>query len=255
MLPIYWNPDQNYPLPAHLHHWAERLGLKEINQAHPPEGVIYYCWEKDHLTVQVAKNLQVSIDWAAQWRYHQRQHYALSREPLAKAMGIKQNLWPKILDLTCGMGKDSLLFLFWGCEVVAYERSPAILLLLTDALHRSMRQEELGPIMHHHFTLNPHDPRDSHAFSPAEVIYLDPMYGDDFQKRKAHPKKEMQILQALVGYDPDAVDLFHWAMEQGPRRVVVKRPLRALPLVPRPDAQILGSTTRYDLYFPGHKGP
>ena len=70
------------------------------------------------------------------------------------------------------------------------------------------------------------------------------------RKKSAAVKKEIRLLRALVGDDPDAVDLLAISRRVALQRVVVKRPDDALPLTPDPSMSISGKLVRYDVYFP-----
>ena len=80
-----------------------------------------------------------------------------------------------------------------------------------------------------------------------DVVYIDPMYPPR-RKQSALPKKEPRLLRALVGDDPDAADLARVALQVAARRVVVKRPGHAEPLLPDPDLAYKGKLVRYDVY-------
>lgn len=184
------------------------------------------------------------FDFEEQCRYHQRQNYAVSKEPLARALGIKghkddQQKKLLIWDATCGTGKDSVLIAHFGARIVAFERNPVVYLLLRDALRRH-------PV---NFELNFGDARDFATAVNAQrpdVIYYDPMY--PAKKKSALPRKEMRIFKDVVGDDPDSGDFLEWALGQATQRVVVKRPSEALPIKAQPSASYSGKSTRYDMY-------
>ena len=83
-----------------------------------------------------------------------------------------------------------------------------------------------------------------------DVIYLDPMF--PVRVKSAAVKKEMAVLQWLLkdaSTSADADALLAWALQAGPARVVVKRPLRAHSLASRPPSHcISGKAVRYDVY-------
>lgn len=175
------------------------------------------------------------------YHYHQRQNYALSKEPLAKALvikGAKDGVDKRVIwDTTCGTGKDSLLIHFFGAQLTAFERNPAIYLLLEDALRRFPLDFSL------HYgdasKLNLPD-------SKPEVIYYDPMYPS--KKKSALARKEMRIFKEMVGEDLDSEDFLEWALKTATDRVIVKRPIDADPIKDKPTASYVGKSTRYDMY-------
>ncbi|MBC7427024.1 MAG: class I SAM-dependent methyltransferase [Bacteriovorax sp.] len=171
------------------------------------------------------------------YQYHQRQNYALSKEPLAKALAIKGVVEKRLIwDTTCGTGKDSLLIYFFGAKLTAFERNPAIFLLLKDALRRYPKDIELMFGDASKLDIKEHP----------EVIYYDPMYPS--KKKSALARKEMRIFKELVGEDLDSSEFLEWAMKTATERVVVKRPLEAEPIKEKPTASYIGKSTRYDMY-------
>ena len=81
-----------------------------------------------------------------------------------------------------------------------------------------------------------------------DVIYIDPMYPE--RKKSALVKKDMQVLQRLLGKDENAAALLNTAIECAARRVVVKRPLHAPALSDiKPTTRISSKKTRYDVYI------
>ncbi|MCA9466306.1 MAG: class I SAM-dependent methyltransferase, partial [Nitrospira sp.] len=83
-------------------------------------------------------------------------------------------------------------------------------------------------------------------FEP-EVIYLDPMF--PHKEKSALVKKDMRVLQEVVGPDEDADELFTIARTVATNRVVVKRPdyadfLSGL----KPQTSIKTKKHRFDIY-------
>jgi len=81
-----------------------------------------------------------------------------------------------------------------------------------------------------------------------DVIYLDPMFPE--RSKTALVKQELRIVRALVGGDQDIEELFNLARAKAQQRVVVKRHrLSDFLAAGKPDHQIIGKTTRYDVYL------
>lgn len=165
------------------------------------------------------------------------------QQPLAKAVGLAKGL-TRVLDATGGLGGDAMVLASLGCEVTVCERHPLIALLLENGLEQA--REELA------FASRVHLISDS-AFAYLagiteypQVIYLDPMY--PAKEKSALPRKEMQILEDLVGIDVDQSELFALALSKATERVVVKRPKSAPPFA-APTHSFAGTTTRYDMYL------
>lgn len=161
---------------------------------------------------------------------------------LCKAVGIRQQ--PKILDATAGLGRDAFIFAKLGCNVTLLERHPILATQLMQAWHE-LEDTALKQRMQvcHQDALRFLD-----GCGMFDVIYLDPMFPED--KRTALAKKDMQMLQSLVGHDPDSDQLLSLAKAKATRRVVVKRHKLSPYLAGEaPDLCFKGKTTRYDVYF------
>ncbi len=181
------------------------------------------------------------FDFEEVYQYHQRQKYALSKEPLAKALGIKGETKPFVWDTTCGTGKDSLLINYFGAKLKSFERHPAIYLLLIDAKRRFPLDFEILFADASRLNISEEDRPD--------VIYYDPMYPEKTgSKKSALPRKEMRIFKEVVGEDLDSKNFLEWALRTAKERVVVKRSLSALPIKENPTASYEGKSTRYDMY-------
>ncbi len=168
---------------------------------------------------------------------------------LARALGRTAEP-QRIVDATAGLGVDGLGLAALGHQVVLLERHPLVAALLGDGLRRASAGP-LGPVLKRvqwHCA-------DALQWLPAhreplDVVYLDPMFPD----REVRARREMQILQRLVGGDPDGGGLLEAALARAGRRVVVKRPRRAPALGPRkPDFSVEGRSTRFDVYLTGSR--
>lgn len=169
--------------------------------------------------------------------------YAVNRsDPLGKAMGKGVKT---IVDATAGLGKDAMLLWRLGFVVTAVERSPVIAVLLQDMVDRTQvllpLQKRLKVV--HEDSIN----YLSQLVIKPDVIYLDPMFPPK-TRVSVLPKKELRLLRALVGENLDADKLFRVAMGCARRRVVVKRLLKAPPLVMPPVTSHVGKLIRYDVY-------
>ena len=179
----------------------------------------------------------MSFDFDSDLRYHARQNYAITKEPLARALGLVGHPGKSVWDATCGTGKDSLLIQHFKGQVTAFERSPAVYLLLLDAKRRA-------PV---NFEIHFEDPKLlKNIMIRPEVIYYDPMYPE--KKKSALPRKEMRIFKEVVGEDPDSKEFLEWVLTVATERVVVKRSLHAEPIKENPTASYKGKSTRYDMY-------
>lgn len=195
-----------------------------------------------------------AIDFIAGAVAHRRKFGGGKSQMLAKAAGIKDKLRPSVLDLTAGLGKDAFVLACLGCEVTLVERHSEVFDALTEALdratsHARMEDAELLAILRRMQVFQGEALEYLRAHQPLsqQVIYLDPMFPE--RKKSAAVKKEMVLLQELVGDDPDADQLLEASLLSGARRVVVKRPRLAPCLAGRqPSLVFEGKSSRFDVY-------
>lgn len=165
----------------------------------------------------------------------------LRNELLARALGCLPRENPYIVDATAGWGTDSYLLNMLGFEVTMLERSPIIYTLLQDGLVRA-RAERLHIIQTDAIEWL------TKQHKKPDVIYLDPMFPE--KKKSALVKKEMILLQDLLGADTDSTELFNVAMSCASKRVVVKRPRLAENISNRaPNFSYAGKSSRFDVYL------
>ncbi|MES1925112.1 class I SAM-dependent methyltransferase [Salinisphaera sp. T31B1] len=174
------------------------------------------------------------------------------RSPLAQAIGLRRHREPRLLDTTCGLGRDSATLAALGARVTALERHPVLHALLDDALTRA-RAEPGGPQWLANWQTLVHADAirwlEARPAAPAfDVIYIDPMFAAP--RRKAAPQKALAWLNALVGIDIDADRLLAAACSRAGRQVVVKQHARAQPLA-LPDRQVRAKAVRFDIYLTG----
>lgn len=186
---------------------------------------------------------------------HRRKFGGGKGQMIAKAVGVKAGVYPRVLDATAGMGKDSFVLATLGCGLTMIERSPVVYLLLQDGLLRAQefaraQDVELLQVINRMQLLA----QDSHSYLkslvPAQfpdVIYLDPMFPE--RQKTADVKKEMAAFHSVVGKDEDADALLPLALAHVNYRVVVKRPRKA-PFLNNhtPSYQLEGKSSRYDIY-------
>ncbi|OQX17873.1 MAG: hypothetical protein BWK76_09210 [Desulfobulbaceae bacterium A2] len=174
------------------------------------------------------------------------------RHPLLHAVGRLGRETPLILDLTAGLGRDAFRLAAAGCRVTLLERHPVVAALLADGIARAAAEPLTAPVAAR-MTLLPIDARDlprdgSPGCPPAEIVLLDPMFPT--RNKSARVKKELQVLQRLLGDEGDGDELLALALQHARRRVVVKRPRLAPYLAGhKPSFSLSGRTTRYDIYL------
>ncbi|QLB20597.1 16S rRNA (guanine(1516)-N(2))-methyltransferase [Vespertiliibacter pulmonis] len=184
---------------------------------------------------------------------HRRKFGGGRGEAVAKAVGIKGNTLPTVIDATAGLGRDAFVLASIGCKVKLVERNPVVGALLEDGLQRAYQNAEIGQFMQERMQLLP--ARSINELNPstdfADVVYLDPMY--PHKQKSALVKKEMRVFQHLVGSDLDADNFFTQAKQLAHKRVVVKRPDYAPFLAEqKPDFSQETKNHRFDVYL-SHK--
>ena len=194
----------------------------------------------------------VYVDFVAGAAAHLRRFGGGRNQPLARAVGLKGNAAPVVVDATAGLGRDAFVLACLGCTVQLLERSPIMAALLHDGLRRARQDSELGSLVAARLSLELADGQDwLRRLAPErqpDVIYLDPMY--PHRRKTALVGKEMRLLRQVAGADPDAPALLEAALGCARRRVVVKRPRLAPPLVgPPPTLHITAPNTRFDVYL------
>ena len=180
------------------------------------------------------------------------QHTSLRKEALAKAMGLKANTHPRIVDATGGLAGDAFTLASLGFDVILLERSAIIFTLVADGVTRAQTNPAVAAILNRIQRVHADAItwlKDLKASDRPDIIYLDPMFPE--RKKAALPKQEMLILHDVVGEDADAELLLKTALTCAKKRVVVKRPRLAEKLVrdPPPSFSILGSSSRFDVYL------
>lgn len=172
-------------------------------------------------------------------------------QPLARAVGMKGGATPTIVDATAGMGRDAFFLASLGADVTLIERSAEVYAALADAMARAgAHGDDLAAIIARMTLIH----GDSRALLPSlapEIVLVDPMHPE--RTKSALVKKQMRDLRDIVGADPDARELMDTALASATRRVVLKWPLRAASIegLRKPSHQILGKTTRYDVFVTG----
>ena len=187
---------------------------------------------------------------------HRRLYGGGRNQPLARAIGMKGGVNPRVLDATAGMGKDAFVLASLGCRVDLVERSAIIYALLENGLQRAVADPATKKIVSERMQLIFADTiqylkqhlKDLNIQQLPDVIYMDPMYPD--RTKSALVKKEMRLFKSVIGSDPDADELLHTALNSPVKRIVVKRPRQAPNIGGlEPFTMIQTKNTRYDIYI------
>ncbi len=220
---------------------------------HAPAALMALVLTPEHLELKKLYEPKLGgiyVDFVLGTMRYRRKFGGGRNEAIAKAVGIKKFYYPTIVDATAGFGRDAFILAALGCEIRLYERHAVVAALLYDGLQRGYADSEIGIWLKQRMRLLHASSIDTLiTLSPEpDVVYLDPMY--PHRQKSALVKKEMPILQTLVGNDKDSDNLLIPAMTIAKRRVVVKRPNYAPPLAAiSPQAMIKTKNHRFDIYL------
>ena len=171
----------------------------------------------------------------------------LSRELLIRALrGREKNGEYFVVDATAGLGEDSFLLAASGCRVVMYENDPMIAALLRDAMERAATEAGLAPIIARMTLVEGNSIEElPRLVEKPDVVYLDPMFPK--RSKSGLVKKKFQVIHTIEAPCDAEVALLDAAVAAGPKKIIVKRPIKAPPLGNRrPTYSIEGKTIRYD---------
>lgn len=192
----------------------------------------------------------VRVDFVEGALAHRRQYGGGAGQMVARAVGIRGAVRPRLLDATAGLGRDAFVLAALGCEVIMIERQPVIAALLADGLERARQAGGEAAEIAARMRLLPGDAIElmgAWSGSVPEVIHLDPMFPQ--RQKSALVKKEMRLFRPLAGDDLDAPQLLAAALQLASHRVAVKRPRKAPAIEGQPpSAQLAGQSSRYDIY-------
>ena len=172
-------------------------------------------------------------------------------QDIAKAMGLRAGKTPSMIDATAGLGRDSFLLASLGASVTLIERSDKMHALLADGMGRAADEGGRFAEIIARMTLLHGDAKELLPSLSADAILIDPMHPP--RKTSALVKKELRQVREIVGTDEDAADLMRVALAHARKRVVLKWPAKADPIagIQLCTHQILGKSTRYDVFMVG----
>lgn len=232
---------------------AEQLSLPILDPAGQEPGLVLRFTEY-HLELLCPAEPALSgparvefVNGAAGYRRRHR-----GGEMLLRAVGLRQGHPLHVFDATGGFGRDAFLLASHGCTVRVVEQNPLVGALLADGLLRALAHPETKEAAAR-ITLEIGDSLQvleklAQEGAPAPVVYLDPMFPE--RSKSAKVKKDMQVLQLLVGGEENGGELLAAALAAADSRVVVKRSKGAPPLPgPAPSHSLGGKTTRFDVYL------
>ncbi len=219
----------------------------------PVETPLYLSFEEHRAVLNNTDNKsQLSIDFTSGGLAHRLQYGGGKGQTIAKAIGINSKNKPHILDATAGLGRDAIILANLGSKVSLVEQSPVLAEMLKQAIDAAKGNPLFQQATRQGFELyhaNSASFMREHVIPECDVVYLDPMYPE--KKKSALVKKDMQMLQTLIGHSSDdtTAELLAVALGFAKQRVVVKRPKGAEILNgPEPTMSLHSKKTRYDVY-------
>lgn len=191
------------------------------------------------------------IDFLSSQMNYRMRKISLKKELLARAIGVHPKENVDIVDATAGWGRDSFILASLGFKVIMIERSFVVHALLSDGLKRAQLSPSLTATLSRITLLK----GDSQFILPTlqpppHIIYLDMMFPE--RKKTAAVKKEMILLQDIVGKEENEDHLMQLALACASKRLVVKRPkLGAYLGGKNPHFSLKGTRCRFDVYLLG----
>lgn len=223
--------------------------IKCIEQSHAITEDIYLYYDESGLNVY-AKNFK-PVNLADFYRqFINKRRSTLNNENLLQAINLnklKQLAEVAALDLTGGLGRDSILMALAGMKVTVVEENPYLAVILNYL--KIIFTVELGEF----------DVIFGDSFSYLkennvnyQIIYYDPMFEDN---KQALSKKDMQLIDLFIEKYPKdntsvPADLIYHYAKPICHKLIVKRDNKqpSFILAPKPTYRKLGKTIRFDVY-------
>jgi 16S rRNA (guanine1516-N2)-methyltransferase len=231
---------------------AAQLGIALFSERNS-DFDLQLCFDHGHVELfDTALNTAIHVDFVTGALAHRQQFGGGRGQAIAKAVGLKQGNTPSVLDITAGLARDAYILACLGCKVTLVEQSPVLYSLIEDGIRRGLAEPASANVLKNFVNLVNADSilymNHMDRETRPDVIYIDPMYPE--RKKSALVKKDMQILQHLLGKDENAVPLLKTAIKHAAKRVVVKRPIHAEEVGGiKPSTSISSKKTRYDVYL------
>lgn len=221
---------------------VKKLQDFEIQESEQSDLVLSWS-KKDNWCLKDSEDRKLEINFDQNRRDYHRTHKG-SGELIARALGIKDDV-ETVVDLTAGLGIDSVFLAQLGFSVISLERNPILAFLLQEAQGKTSRAEVRAIQFKQASAV---DFLSSFKIEGSVSCYFDPMFPE--KKKTALPRQEMVVFRNMVGDDEDALETLEAALKLPFSRVVVKRPLRSPVIKTGPAFQLTSKLLRYDVYYP-----
>lgn len=220
---------------------------------------IYLIWKDSELFLfDPIRESSLKLDWAGDLQTHLKRNYAVTKEPLFRALKLKGGdiEHNKVVDATLGTGKDACLLLSFGCQLECFERNPYVFALAFWAYQKAIccENEKIRLIFKNHMNIHFGQAAIEEVPVGFERCFYDPMYEITKSKAKsALSRKEMEVFKDLVGKDVDQ-DQYLWSLCAKFSLVCLKRPIKASEVKITANCKhqkvvYTGKSTRYERYF------
>ena len=165
---------------------------------------------------------------------------------IKKAIG-KNKAQLKIFDATAGSLIDTIIFLKLGHEVVACEQSKILFKLLDDAILRAKKEYNFFKNL---TFINSDSAKIIHSYLDSDILYFDPMFDETKRglKRSGILNKIDSVLKEEKLIDT-SIKVFESLLKKEYKKIILKRPIKSLPLNSKLNYQVKGKTIRYDVYY------
>ncbi|RZF20721.1 hypothetical protein DAY19_12100 [Halobacteriovorax vibrionivorans] len=243
--------------------WAKQLrdfGVEfEICSSLTDEVSYYLDFNGEQLSlIDLKKSSKLTLDWAKELKSHLKKRYAVTKEPLFRALKLKGDdlAHNQIIDATMGTGKDACLLLSFKCNLICFERNPYVFALGLWAYLQACASDDemIAQAFKNQMRLEYGQAYSSEIPAGYDRCFYDPMYESGKSKTKsALSRKEMETFKELVGSDQDQATILSELCKKF-KLVCFKRPLKA-PNLELPDDSrcqkvvYTGKSTRYERYF------
>ena len=202
-------------------------GLSFVNESINPKEVLHIDF------------LKGTLGWRLKRVNHERN--------LRKALG-KTDKELSIFDSTAGLLTDTMIFLSLGHKVVAVEQSKIIYSLVKDAI---LRAKNKIPELKNLTFFNDNSLEVYKSISKGfDVIYLDPMYPSLHKKNKKSGRLEnIKKILEIENLTDNGENLVKEFFNLEYKKIILKRPLKYRKNYSNINYQVLGKTTRFDIYL------
>ena len=175
----------------------------------------------------------------------------LKQELLLQTINLKIDDVIKVLDLTAGLGRDSLIMALYGYQVTMLENNPYLALILAYLCNEYQAYFNLN--LKVIYTDNQEFLKNSQQ--KYDVIYCDPMFQDG---KQALAKKNMQLIDIFLGLtaniqqneEVNSANWFQLCKINCSKKIIVKRDNKQAFLFAnlKPTYSKTGKTIRFDVY-------